>query len=426
MKPSQIIRLSQLLAFCDEAGLVKEATLENDMAKRVMLSVIPSLADPAANQYYGGFPDYKALKLAVQGADRIVKYAAQACVKEMMYYGEGWEATDLPYEKIQERLDQGKAQAGKIKQAFNAGNYELVLTDCAECFLDKEYWVNAYGGEPWSKIASTAFKLLNLRNAQKQLDESRKSASRLERQMYDEQEISIMKEIVIYLNVFDGLAHNTGSIFEKMIEHEHHDLFPTLKPRDRMSQIDQANSRVKKLMDTKELDNAIDVYKNIEDTLQGSGEHLPYKDWMSKARRHPDYQSYHKREDEVKKQYEQIAMRKTLISHIGEFKKVVKKYEDLKERLIKDRDIKLDPSEINSLVGLSSSVDYTLDAIANQCAFLEREDVKKELMPIKRSAFSIADDFSGYMRLGDYTESMNCLSKLLPLLRKSIDIATSF
>ena len=80
-----LISLIKLNRLC---SLYAEASIEEDMAKRIMLSIIPALNTPAELHHTGGF-DQKALRSAVHGAVDVIKYGTAVCVDEMEHYGAG-------------------------------------------------------------------------------------------------------------------------------------------------------------------------------------------------------------------------------------------------------------------------------------------------------------------------------------------------
>src|SRR5258708_39397281 len=79
------INASKLITLCN---FYKTATLEEDMAKRIMLSVISAMMGKTEKYHSGGF-DYKALKSASNGAKGLVKYGRRACLGEMARYRDG-------------------------------------------------------------------------------------------------------------------------------------------------------------------------------------------------------------------------------------------------------------------------------------------------------------------------------------------------
>src|ERR1700722_2222854 len=90
--PYVIMRLSsgKLLTLC--SGFSLQANLETDMAKRVMLSIIPALSSETERHHTGGF-DQKALRSAVNGAVDVIKYGTGICVDELEHYGNDYAMT---------------------------------------------------------------------------------------------------------------------------------------------------------------------------------------------------------------------------------------------------------------------------------------------------------------------------------------------
>jgi hypothetical protein len=94
--------------------------------------------------------------------------------------------------------------------------------------------------------------------------------------------------LVVELNVFDGLSHNTSSIMRNLIQEEYQD---TADPADDFmsTKADDEYTAVMNMMDAKEFNNPIDVYKEIAPTLIDSGDINKYKDWVTKLKTSPGY-----------------------------------------------------------------------------------------------------------------------------------------
>ena len=134
----------------------------------------------------------------------------------------------------------------------------------AEIFNDLEIWGErgGYGGLAWAKITETLLKITKLKN---ELDKVRS-----EKPTNMEKEMHILQQLVVELNVFDGLNHNTGNILSNILEEERKDLLrqDSVNPLGVSKEFDA----VQKLMDAKELMDPTDVYKEIEETLKETDE----------------------------------------------------------------------------------------------------------------------------------------------------------
>lgn len=161
----------KLLTLC---SFYNEATLEDDMAKRIMLSIIPSLMSNTEKYYTGGF-DYKVLKSAVNGAKDLVKYGTRACAEEMRHYGAGiiemyndlknqriTDITDEEYERIKvlkiryEGIEKKKTAERELERA---GRYKDSLKLMTDAFNEEDAWETSYGGKAWAKISHTLYQI---------------------------------------------------------------------------------------------------------------------------------------------------------------------------------------------------------------------------------------------------------------------------
>ena len=307
MKFAKILKIANAYS----VYLKKDADLETDMAKRIMLSVIPSLTSPGINYQTGGLPDYNALKLAVKGAERIIKFGTKACVDEMGFYGAEHRGT--------EKFDTCKDVSIAAEKAYNSKNYIESLRLCFIAFEDLSSWETYFGGKKWARIAKT---IMSITTTYDQLNIVRKAGRAPGAPTNNlNQELELMRSIVVEMNVFDGLVHNGGSILDKMIyleDAEEQETRRRVRPDDTsdndfVPHEESKYYRIKNLMDAKELKNPIDVYKQIENSLQNSEERYMFKDWVSKLRNHSDYQNYYQRESEVRSEIQNIRAKKTLI-----------------------------------------------------------------------------------------------------------------
>lgn len=241
----------------------KYATLSNDMANRIFYSALPGVADPTQVALTKGIVDERILRAAASGAEKIIKYGTQACLNELRLNHN--DSVFTIYEKADDLFSAGKATES--------------LKVMLEGFAAKN-WAPGYGGPKWHKIAETLYKISKsydeLKKVRLQRPLAKDDASRAE--LY-EREVELMRDVIVMMNVFDGLAHNTGSIYSKMTNLEgSEDEVPFGQP-----------DKLTRLMDSKELENPVDVYHEIEEHLEGGGNKALLKDWMSKFKQHPEY-----------------------------------------------------------------------------------------------------------------------------------------
>ncbi len=289
------------------------------MANRIMYSVIPSLATPGEVAGTGGVVDYKALKQAAAGRHRVLEFGIRAVQGELRHYNRIRGAN----EKF----------ASKISSFGRESALEYALTT----FEDEGGWSRSYGGRAWAQIAKSLLQL-----------------ARLDQSLFDfkmdkgspEKEIALLKDVVVQLNVFDGLAHNTDSILRNLVELETMD---NMQGKDENAWDEGVKNyeKMKDVMDAKELEDPMEVYKRIEPTLQDSGDINRYKDWTNKLRSKPEY---HKDNEMTATNLFLIRMRKVFLSTRGYINNRIDKARShlsmFKNDIINDPE-NLDPPSLN-------------------------------------------------------------------------------
>lgn len=232
--------------------------LRSDMAKRIMYSILPSVCDSSQIFHTQGVVDYKALSAACEGRHSIIKYGTKACMRESNHY-----------------TKKSDTFSNELNEKYIRGDYFNVAIKTTQVFADKFGWNTSFGGEAWFNISNSILKLITY---DEELNKVVKAKSICEN--FWDTSIGIMKSIVIELNVLDGLAHNTDSIMRNLTSEESSDL---------KTSASMEFEKIKKLMDAKELSNAIDVYRCIEHELIESGDIVRYRDWTKKIRNTRDY-----------------------------------------------------------------------------------------------------------------------------------------
>jgi hypothetical protein len=154
---------------------------------------------------------------------------------------------------------------------YDSKRYADVIEICIKFFGDSKLWLDGFGGNAWKKIAESIFRLTKL--------EFKFLEAKQNKNMDDE--IQAMKDIVIELNVFDGLAHNTDSIIKNIINIEN--------INSTYAENQKRYIEIRRMMNSKELRNSTDVYYEIQPTLKGSGDINRYKDWTGRITRQPAY-----------------------------------------------------------------------------------------------------------------------------------------
>ncbi len=230
--------------------------------------------------------DIKALRSAVKGAEALIENGAKTCVGELRHYPDRAYEDDEPTSDLNYAVQQGK-------NAIYNGDWQLALSICRSAFANTRKWKTHYGGEAWKKIAQV---LLDIDQAYNDVKEARAARD------WDK-EIDEMKKCVVLMNVFDGLAHNTGSVMPKLLmeemgysshdtsEYEEEHGRSERAPRPAISgvELSEYKGRVERLMDAKELKSPLAVYKEIEPIIDSSSYRYMFKDWIHKLRQHPEY-----------------------------------------------------------------------------------------------------------------------------------------
>jgi len=252
------------------------AALRHDMAKRIMYSILPAVADPMQVKHTEGVVDYKALEYAIEGYDKIIDYGLLACNEEIKHY--------LPSKSSPDYKEE-------IRKLISTKKYEDAAKLCIKLFEDKGGWETNYGGEAWKKIAETLYDMILISDA-------------LKRPGSQDHKINLMKQMVVELNIFDGLSHNTSAVLPNLIEIEEKLLGAhTTIENDEVS-------KTNRLMDAKELSDYMDVYKEVEPHLQESGDIHKFKDWNTKLRTDP---RYHKSNENRKIDLIKIRLKKEIL-----------------------------------------------------------------------------------------------------------------
>src|SRR5258708_595806 len=354
------INASKLITLCN---FYKTATLEEDMAKRIMLSVIPAMMGKTEKYHSGGF-DYKALKSASNGAKDLVKYGTRACVGEMAHYGAGIEAeyNDLRDTRLSNLDEEQFKHFVEIKNKRNSiadvkdnvqrlsksGQYKEVLKLCTQYFNDVPAWDSSYGGVAWAKISDTLYKLEEKREILQMVREEATGPQPSSKTDYIALEIETMKEIIVLMNVFDGLAHNTGSVMPKVVDEELSE-YRKLKKHDNYDHDDEYDvensefarkryqKRIQNLMDVKEIDDPLTAYKEVQDIIeQPQNKHL-FGDWVTKIKSSPEYQNAKSLKDK-KDELAIIRARKIFNQHLESISKEVDIISSTKDTILNTTD----------------------------------------------------------------------------------------
>ncbi len=326
--PSQAILKHQNMKLKQLIEFYKTASLKSDMAHRIMYEAVKSI-DPKSIHYH-------ALKYAVAGAKNIIKFGTKACVDEIQHY-EGkikLSSKTVPDEVSIKTIDV----------------YIDLLNEINNIFGDEFGWEKYFGGKNWKKISE---KLLSIAVNYKNYllaDET------------SDDKIKFANLVIIAMNVFDGFAHNTGLIINKMLEEEN----PDLEYKDIES--------VKTMMDAKELKNLGDVIDVIKPELITD---MPYSEKRKEIKELP--RTYSDKE----------------LLDISDKKEVQRKLNIQKNNMIDlinliNRDIPYQEAVknfgITSLSGINDEFYSELDWIQDLLLKIKNENVKTDIERIKQIA----------------------------------------
>jgi hypothetical protein len=236
-------------------SLKKEATLLSDMAVRMLVS---SMDDQSFTLPVG--------RKAASGVINILNYGVRAIKSELKYYAG---IIDFELAKPTAIL---KSKIEKFDE-INATNIDQIIDLCSqsmELFLDEESWDDLYGGTKWADIAKA------LR------DVAIKYKEYLLVEKDTEEEVKAIKNLLIYMNIFDGVAHNSGSIYSKLVDTEHS---RSGRPFSE-SESEETLNKIMRLRNLSESEHTQDVMKEIIPNLDIQ---LPYKDYIRKIKMNPEF-----------------------------------------------------------------------------------------------------------------------------------------
>lgn len=195
----------------------------------------------------------------------------------------------------------------KTAYLLKARQYLQALQVCYHGFSDLHNWENNYGGRAWAKIADVLIKIEEKRQFLDLVRKEYYSEQRDSRTDYLDLEIETMKEIVVLMNIFDGLAHNSGKIMPKLIKQEMLGLGEDPYQRD--------DKKIKQMMDAKELEDPAKVYAVIKDIMQEGENKYLFEDWLDRARDNSEFRYDNK---EVQLELKKISDKKEIKQMLGD------------------------------------------------------------------------------------------------------------
>ena len=226
--------------------------------------------------------DFIAGRWAAAGAKDLIIYGIKAIKEELIHYNKKsslYILTEFSFD------------------VFDTKKYDYyvdVLKKAKDIFDDESGWDVGFGSKNWSDIAAA---LLNILIAYRDYKQTINDT--------DEQEAAI-KKLLVAMNIFDGLAHNTGTIFTKLVNQQSQKI-RGIHPAKELKGIER-------LRDISESDNPYDVLKDIEKNLDIK---LPYKDIFSRMKMNPEY--WENREEQIQEHLINVKQRKKRKMIISDF-----------------------------------------------------------------------------------------------------------
>jgi hypothetical protein len=283
------------------------AGLAEDMSQRIMYSLLPHVADSAQVSLTQGTVDVKALRHAIAGRKDIINYGTKTILDEIEHYGTTLGNSDG--DNLTQTLPHSE-----MLSFINSGDMETALDVAIDAFADTKAWASRFGGRAWEMIAKTVRQIVRLDKGLDAIRHAEPSPENAPR------ELQIMRDLIVQMNIFDGLAHNTDSIITKMVDVETAVKNPMLQDKELRKKNKANHKRLQKIMDAKELENPNEVFKQIQDTLTDSGDINKFKEWVGKMRQKKEY---HQRDPSTAPKLFMIRNRKSIIpvrSQVNEFR----------------------------------------------------------------------------------------------------------
>jgi len=223
----------------------KIATLVSDVANRIIFPL-------TSRESF----DFIAGRIVAKGAVDLLYYGIQTVIDELQHY----QGND----RALERIDKPSGKPTKL----NIDTYISSLELATKIFLDLKNWRQSYGGKAWARISDTLFEIANW--YKKYMDAEK----------YSDDEEQAIRRLTIYMNKFDGLAHNTGTIYNKLVQKELNFV------GDTGGGYYKNLKTIEKLRDISESENVGDIIREVSPYLNME---LPFKDYLSKIRRTEEY-----------------------------------------------------------------------------------------------------------------------------------------
>jgi hypothetical protein len=238
-------------------SIKKEAGFADDLAVRIMHSLVPSATD-ALEAPYAQAKLTKTSLLPV--AERYIESSCRIIADEMKHSKQA-----------------RKYYWGEAEKSFLNKDYGKLLSLAIEDFSNPSNWDVAFGGIPWTNYSKMVLKLyesvVEFKNAIKEnnIDKIK----------------SMSGEIAAYMNVLDGMNHNTGSFISKIIDYETEREMVLDEGKEELEdipwsqRIEERQKKINELMDAKQLSDTEDVLLFLKPYMKENPDLYLYKEYFS-------------------------------------------------------------------------------------------------------------------------------------------------
>jgi len=316
----------------------KIANLASDVANRILFPL-------SSRETF----DFVAGRIVANGAINLLYFGIKAVTDELQHY-EGYYEEILPSDR---------------PNKLNIDTYIGSFKSATEMFLDLKNWAQSYGGEAWGKISKTLLEIA----------ENYKKYIRAEK--YGIEEEQAIRKLIIYMNKFDGLAHNTGSIYNKLLSHEIEDIGWN-RAGGSPYYLDNLNA-IENMRDMTESENVSDIIRYVAPYLNTE---LPFKDLLSKTRGSDEYHPYDPKRIET--HIQTVKVRKNIKMALEKCSRGIYKYIECLNRRMEELSniIKLNNNSswqthqtasdiVNLVEAINSMIDYWIYITLNPTDYLK-------------------------------------------------------
>jgi len=281
-------------------NICKSASIQSDMADRIMYSAIsaldhtaidnPILIDKAVNSIKETIK--LTTKICIEESAHIISESEYQDLLEEVDEDAGEEINELPLQldiNLQDYKTLNNLLVSSIEDIYSGTlsipefnektvkEYIYLLEELEELFME-DAWsrLDKYGGKSWSNIAKKT-KDICIAYDQYMNEED------------DKKKIALGKEVIWRIDHLDDVIHNTGQLMNKIINKETKKMKdPTLLPLEYQTEKDLYSNNTKDLMDSKNNTNTYETLYMAESMLDIT---LPYQEYLEKLRSTKEYQN---------------------------------------------------------------------------------------------------------------------------------------